>query len=156
MPQEDQLLGALLSGGRRLREGRKWWLELEYRPLSSGVWGPSGSGRCQSWSIIQARVWELGVPGLPAWVLWMPGAGPSSSSQGLVKAEELPFTFCSGFLATAGAALHKGSGFSSWGSWSGLGRWSRPFGDSSPLLLLASSPLILHVCPSAPPDSSNG
>lgn len=107
--------------------------------------GPTGSERCQSWSTTPAH----GGPG-SAWVLGLSagGAEPSFSSLGLVKVEELPLTFSSGFLATLVQLCISNEASPTGGSGGDLGRWSRHFGDSLPLLLLASSPLTLHICSS--------
>lgn len=96
--------------------------------------------------------WALG-----AWVLGHLGSGPSSSpSLGLVKAEELPLTLSSGFLATLVQLCISNEASPAWGQQEWSGEVELAFGGQ----LTTTITGLFSTCPTglpfSPPYSSNG
>ena len=100
------------SGQGSLRKGRQWGWRIAQVPVC-----------LEAQVCLEALVWELGGTGCM-------GAGPSSS----VKAEELPLTFSTGFLATLAQLCISNEASPAPSEGVVWGRWSRPSGGCSLLL----------------------
>lgn len=133
MSQEDQRLGTLLPDRWEKGDGRGKGVgmvaDLEHPPLPMvGVPQEVGGVRTgasfrltcvgKSWCGSQEGLgFQPGYSGCS-------GAGPSFSSLGLVKTEELPLTFSNSFLATLVQVCISNEASPAGGSRSGLERWS--------------------------------